>query len=83
MRHYSDADVRAFRMAQAAAVNPDLRELKRCGWATSHQRFAPCELPMGHNGQCYNGDDKRGLAEHFKQHPELLDKLREFAKQIP
>jgi hypothetical protein len=48
--------VRAARLAVAAAENPDVREVKRCRWATSSERFAPCELPMGHEGNCYNGE---------------------------
>jgi hypothetical protein len=67
MRHLSDRDVTSLRMAQAAAVNPDVRELKRCNWGTSNVRMAPCELTMGHNGRCYNGDERCEIEASIEQ----------------
>jgi hypothetical protein len=76
-------DVQALRMAHARRVNPDVRELKRCGWATRSDRHAPCELPMGHPASqpCYNGDEKREIEASIERMmtPEIcaqLDALR-------
>lgn len=73
-------DFDSIRMAHAASVNPDLRELKRCNWATSNVRFAPCELPMGHNGKCYNGERDRAMRAAITEAFDLDPTLRERCK---